>query len=134
MIRLSARSAVIFVAGVAFGISLCLGKFAAAQGDENAFKFWGTAATLTAPDAPEALRRGYLAGVYDAASMDTITAEFAKNAKQVLTARLDCFATNAGGEMATFSNWAYAKWSSTGNQTFSGVAVLAAECHAEGYY
>ena len=134
MTQSSVRSAVVFIAGVAFGIAICLGKFAAAQGDENAFKFWGTAATLTAPDAPEPLRRGYLAGVYDATAGDVLAAEFSKDPKKLLAARLNCFATNARGQMETFSDWAYAKWSSTENQTWSGASILAAACHAEGYY
>jgi hypothetical protein len=134
MTRSSVRSAVIFIAGVAFGICLCLGRFAVAQGDENAFKFFATAATLSLPDAPEALRSGYVAGVYDATAVDAIATEFAKNPKKILTGKVDCLSTNARGKLTALGDWAYAKWSSTEHQAWSGASVLAAECQAEGYY
>ena len=134
MARLSTRGVGTFVAGTAFGICLCLGRLALAQQDENAFKLFGTASALSSPDASEALRRGYLAGVYDATAADVIVVEFSHTPKKPLTGRLDCLTTHSRGDMATLSDWAYSKWSSTDNQTWSGALVLGAACHVEGYY
>jgi hypothetical protein len=131
---LSARSIGVFLAGAAFGICICLARLASAQVNENAFKLFGDAATLSAPDTSEDLRRFYLAGVYDATANDALIVEFAKDSKKFLNGRINCFTTNARGKMATFSDWAYSKWSSTEYQTWSGAAVLGAACHAEGYY
>lgn len=114
-----------------FALGAASVHIADAQGDENAWRRFATAKTLSDPNLPEANRQMYVAGMYDAIAGDALLVQFTKDPKERVLAILDCLMTHSRGSLVMMADWGYSKWSSTDRQEFSGTSVLQTACLRE---
>ena len=72
-----------------FALGAASVHIADAQGNENAWRRFATAKTLSDPNLPEANRQMYVAGMYDAIAGDALLVQFTKDPKERVLAILD---------------------------------------------